>query len=147
MGTNFVPHLRPQSPAGLYASLPVFILPPLRRGKTPKTVMENQPEPVPQAPADSSKNKRKLIKFRVDEAENTAIRQRADAAVLTVSDFVRKASLGEPITTRLSESDRENLRKIGINLNQLTRHANARSQWSKKIDPLVDEIKAILFNI
>ena len=70
-----------------------------------------------------------LIAFKPTRDERTVIEGKAAEAGLSVSEFVRLASLGHPVQVRrgreLSAPDRRALQRIGVNLNQLATHLNA----------------------
>lgn len=76
----------------------------------------------------------KTVKIRLSEGELAAIKEAADAAGMTLSAFVRSLSLeGAGVRPFFSDSDRvilsilyENMRKIGVNLNQIARAINSR---------------------
>ena len=63
--------------------------------------------------------------MRVSTAEKTDLRSAAREAGLTVSEYVRRRSLGQPVVARADRETRVLLRRIGVNLNQLARAANA----------------------
>ena len=58
-------------------------------------------------------------------AERAAVHRAAADAGLSVSAFVRRRSLGRPVTARADAQARAALRRVGVNLNQLVRAANA----------------------
>lgn len=70
---------------------------------------------------------------RFTQGERLALEERAAAAGLTVSGYVRAAALGLPLRRKqapspagvLSPDELTALNRIGVNLNQLTRHLNA----------------------
>ena len=57
-------------------------------------------------------------------AEKADLRAAATEAGITVSEYVRRRSLGRPVTARADRETRVLLRRIGVNLNQLARAAN-----------------------
>ncbi|MDT0631416.1 plasmid mobilization relaxosome protein MobC [Rubrivirga sp. F394] len=57
-------------------------------------------------------------------AEKADLRAAATEAGITVSEYVRRRSLGRPVTARADRETRVLLRRIGVNLNQLARTAN-----------------------
>ncbi|WP_108676687.1 plasmid mobilization protein [Acuticoccus yangtzensis] len=78
------------------------------------------------------------VNIRLTAAERAVLEARAHAAGTSMTDFVRQAALGgkgkgrrktpEPVPVALSESDfalRNELRRIGVNLNQIARVLNA----------------------
>ena len=64
------------------------------------------------------------VEVRVSAAEKAALQGSAREAGLTVSEYVRRRSLGQPVTARADRETRVLLRRIGVNLNQLARVAN-----------------------
>ncbi len=72
-------------------------------------------------------NKDKNYAFRISEKDLKAIKQKAKKAKLTVTDYITKSSLDKDITVieGLPEMVSE-LKRIGNNINQLTRLSNMR---------------------
>ena len=64
------------------------------------------------------------VEVRVSAAEKSDLRSSAREAGLTVSEYVRRRSLGQPVVARADRETRVLLRRIGVNLNQLARAAN-----------------------
>ncbi|WP_432280803.1 plasmid mobilization protein [Rubrivirga litoralis] len=64
------------------------------------------------------------VEVRVSGAEKADLRAAATEAGITVSEYVRRRSLGRPVTARADRETRVLLRRIGVNLNQLARTAN-----------------------
>ena len=60
----------------------------------------------------------------VTPAERSAVHRAATDAGLSVSAFVRRRALGQPIAARADAQARAALRRVGVNLNQLARAAN-----------------------
>lgn len=75
----------------------------------------------------------KTVKIRLSDAELASVKAAAGEAGMTVSAFVRSLSLeGAGVRPIFNDSDRaalsilyENMRKIGVNLNQVTRAINS----------------------
>ena len=61
----------------------------------------------------------------VTPAERSAVHRAAADAGLSVSAFVRRRALGQPVAARADAQARAALRRVGVNLNQLARAANA----------------------
>lgn len=61
----------------------------------------------------------------VTPSERAAVHRAAADAGLSVSAFVRRRALGQPVTARADAQARAALRRAGVNLNQLARAANA----------------------
>ena len=64
------------------------------------------------------------VEVRVSGDEKADLRAAAEEAGITVSEYVRRRSLGRPVTARADRETRVLLRRIGVNLNQLARAAN-----------------------
>ena len=79
------------------------------------------------------------VEVRVSPAEKTELRGSAREAGLTVSEYVRRRSLGQPVAARADRETRVLLRRIGVNLNQLARAANA-SGAAAQDRPLCDAL-------
>ena len=65
------------------------------------------------------------VELRVSAAEKADLRGSAREAGLTVSEYIRRRSLGQSVMARADRETRVLLRRIGVNLNQLARAANA----------------------
>ncbi|MCF1450162.1 MobC family plasmid mobilization relaxosome protein [Agrobacterium vitis] len=85
---------------------------------------------------DRSKTKadlKRCVHVRVSEAEHQAMVEAAKAARTTTSSFVRSLALdGAGVMPFFTDEDRkilavltEDLRKVGVNLNQVARHLNS----------------------
>ena len=86
------------------------------------------------------------VEVRVSGAEKSALRESAEEAGITVSDYVRRRSLGRPVTARADRETRVLLRRIGVNLNQLARAANT-SETPPAEAPLraaLDQLRRVL---
>jgi hypothetical protein len=89
-------------------------------------------------------NADKQLHVRIRKSDYELIRQNAKAAGLNVSEYVRQAAIGMQIEQRLLPRDLENLRKIGINLNQVAKFANTYQQWPTEIEAIITIIKGIV---
>lgn len=81
----------------------------------------------------------KKIEIRVKEHELDAIKQLADASRLSVSELTRRALMNikiEPVQPipEINRAVYVELSKIGVNLNQIARSLNAKSQQIKSED-------------
>ena len=76
-------------------------------------------------------------------AEKARVREAARRGGLSISEYVRRRTLGRPVTSRVDADAERQLRRIGVNLNQLTRVANAAGQVERgaDLDALVAEIR------
>ena len=66
--------------------------------------------------------RRRTIGVRVTEAEEAELRERAQAARLSVGAYLRRRALGQRV--RIAAELRE-LNRIGVNLNQMARALNS----------------------
>lgn len=82
------------------------------------------------------KKREEFIKFRVTEDEKKSIQERAEKQGLRISDFGRNMLLNG-VVLMLEKEEIFNLKKIGLNLNQLARHAN--STMDLKSDKVLEE--------
>ena len=71
-----------------------------------------------------SERRTRTIGVRVTEAEETELRERAQAARLSMGAYLRRRALGERV--RMAAELRE-LNRIGVNLNQMARALNSRA--------------------
>ena len=76
-------------------------------------------------------------------AEKTRVREAARRGGLSISEYVRRRTLGRPVTSRMDADAERQLRRIGVNLNQLARVANAAGQVERGVDldALVVEVR------
>ena len=90
--------------------------------------------------------KTKNYAFRVSEKDLEMIKQRAHKAKLTVTDYITKCSLNKNIIVveGLPEVVTE-LKRIGNNLNQLTRLANMKELSVVDLTETEDKLNEIYF--
>lgn len=86
------------------------------------------------------------VEVRVSAAEKADLRGSAREAGLTVSEYVRRRSLGQPVVARADRETRVLLRRIGVNLNQLARVANTSgtAAASGPLDEALAELRRVL---
>ena len=75
-----------------------------------------------------SERRTHTIGVRVTEAEAEELRERAQAARLSVAAYVRRRALGQRVRTaelRLGAAELRELNRIGVNLNQMARALNS----------------------
>lgn len=86
------------------------------------------------------------VEIRVNADEKTGLQLSAGEAGLTVSEYVRRRSLGRPVTARADRETRVLLRRIGVNLNQLARAANTSgtSASEERLGEALAELRAAL---
>ena len=93
----------------------------------------------------SRRHRLKFMSFRVNDDEARLIEERAHECGLARSRFLREAALGNTLRARPKALDRRaihQLARIGNNLNQLSRHANAtrRIELSRRLAEVLDEV-------
>ena len=86
------------------------------------------------------------VEVRVSAAEKLDLRSSAHEAGLTVSEYVRRRSLGQPVVARADRETRVLLRRIGVNLNQLARAANTSgaSASRRQLDDALAALRDVL---
>lgn len=93
---------------------------------------------------------KQLPPVRCTESEYAAIQAHAAQANMTITEFIRQMSLKGKVTVKESRYDFaliDQFRRIGININQQTRIANATGEFPpelrrlwRMLDSLLDEI-------
>jgi hypothetical protein len=101
---------------------------------------------------DPSKRRTEQVNLRLSPAELMTLQGKADAAGTTAVAFARSAALGRtvkaPPTSSVDFDTRQELRRIGVNLNQIAKALNARREalpasleaTCAKLDALFDRI-------
>lgn len=81
---------------------------------------------------DPSKRRSESVRVSLSPAEITMITDKAAKAHTNVTAFVRAAALAKPVTVTQSQAvdfeTRQELRRIGVNLNQIAKALNAGRQ-------------------
>lgn len=77
---------------------------------------------------DPAKKRSAQLHILLTPAERDRIQQWAASTSLSVSDYVRRRTLGRPIAQRVDIAARGELNRIGVNLNQIARVANEAGQ-------------------
>ena len=76
-----------------------------------------------------SERRRRTIGVRVTEAEAAELRERAQAARLSLGAYLRRRALGQRVRSaverRLGAAEMRELNRIGVNLNQMARALNS----------------------
>ena len=93
-------------------------------------------------------------KIRVSSLEHAQIEQSASMAGMTLSDFFRRRALGHRIKST-PQIDRDQMEKasvallrLGVNLNQLTKHVNAgRSVPHGDLSALITRINQTMYQL
>lgn len=96
---------------------------------------------------DTTKHKKEnIINLRVTEKELSAINSRVKKAKINRSSYILQAILNEKVLTNIDIQVVFQLRKIGVNLNQITKQIHIISKFvDKKEDKLPDILKEITF--
>ena len=100
-----------------------------------------------------SERRRRTIGVRVTEAEETELRERAQAARLSMGAYLRRRALGQRVRIaaerRLGAAELRELNRIGVNLNQMARALNsgaapspAETQAAERVGELVAKLLA-----
>jgi len=77
---------------------------------------------------DPAKKRSAQLHILLTPAERDRIKGWAASTNLSVSDYVRRRTLGRPIAQRVDIAARGELNRIGVNLNQIARAANQAGQ-------------------
>ena len=97
---------------------------------------------------NSGEMKTELFRFRLTPAERFQIEEAARRAGMGASEYVRMQALKGRIVIRehatLDHAAFDQLRRIGVNLNQLTRLANATGEIPPKLSGLFTALDALL---
>lgn len=89
----------------------------------------------------------KTIRARVTDAEKNYCIEQADLAGLDETEYVRRRVLGHKIILPPSKADAVllmELNRIGVNLNQLTKQANAGKDMPYSIHSVITQLQTVL---
>ena len=93
-------------------------------------------------------NRNTIMKFRATEEEASEIRRKAAAAGMTVSRFLRTSAMNSQVVL-YNTADlfglRSDIRKIGNNINQITRVANLTKSVSQEQIDTVKEMMTVIW--
>ena len=87
--------------------------------------------------------KTKIIKIRVSESEEEAIKSKAAQAGMNLSSYLRSVAFAE-VRERLSVEQYRVIVGVATNLNQLTRYAHGGTLDKEQIDELIVTLRNIL---
>ncbi|MDL2209011.1 MobC family plasmid mobilization relaxosome protein [Parabacteroides sp. OttesenSCG-928-J18] len=73
---------------------------------------------------DTSNNKSARIEVRFVDSEKQMLLKRCKSAELTLSDYIRRAALDRKYVSKADLQTAFELRKIGVNLNQIAKYFN-----------------------
>ena len=80
---------------------------------------------------DDEERRARTVGVRVTAAEAAELRERAQAARLSMGAYLRRRALGERVRMaaelRLGAAELRELNRIGVNLNQMARALNSRA--------------------
>lgn len=94
------------------------------------------------------------VSLRLSPVELARLQGKADQSRQSVTAFVRAAAMGKPVTVQQVQAGdfelRQELRRIGVNLNQIAKSLNARQQalpvslvaTCEKLDAIFDRMLA-----
>lgn len=115
-------------------------------GPTLHNVQDGGPTARTKGGRPRGSRRREKVEVRVSAAEKADLRGSAREAGLTVSEYVRRRSLGQPVAAWADRETRVLLRRIGVNLNQLARAANTSgaSAPGRQLDEALGELRRVL---
>ena len=99
---------------------------------------------------DQDKRTLRLPPIRCNQAELDAIKSRADEAGLSVSEYARRMLCDGKVIVRGTSADFalvDQIRRIGVNLNQLTAFANRTGKLKPRLSALLDDIEAFMLKV
>lgn len=84
------------------------------------------------------------VRIRLTASEKSRIGRAAGAAGLSASEYLRRRALGQAVVARADVEAVRQLRRVGANLNQLARRANASGTAGLEADveAALDELRA-----
>lgn len=101
---------------------------------------------------DPTDRRTEQVSVRLSPLELARLQDKADQSRQTITAFVRASAMGKPVTVRQASPDdfelRQELRRIGVNLNQIAKALNARQEAlpaslvtaCEKLDTLFDRM-------
>ena len=92
--------------------------------------------------------RRRTMGVRVTEAEAEELRERSQAARLSVGSYLRRRALGQRVRMaaerRLGAAELRELNRIGVNLNQMARAMNAGSAATTGTQEAVERVSELV---
>lgn len=94
--------------------------------------------------------KKRIITFRVTEKEYQIIRERTKRAGIrgdNLSEYIRRQVLGEAypyVKEKLLRDMNYQIRKIGVNINQITARNNSRLYFAGDKEQLKEDMKSLM---
>lgn len=98
-------------------------------------------------PKKNNDKREKQLRARCTKAEFSAVASRAKSAGLTLSEYVRDMALSGKVEAHENRHDFQTinqLRRIGVNLNQLTKIANATGEIPPSLETLTSKLTSFL---
>ena len=90
----------------------------------------------------------RTIGVRLTEAEAEVLRERAQAARLSVGSYLRRRALGQRVRVaaerRLGAAELRELNRIGVNLNQMARAMNSGSAAPAETREAVERVSELV---
>lgn len=93
-------------------------------------------------PKPAAERRTHRIGVNVNAAERAVIKARAAAAGLSAGVYLRQAGVGARLSSRINDRVYHQLSRIGVNVNQLARVANATGRLPER-----DTLEAILAQV
>ncbi len=92
------------------------------------------------------------LRANVTLAEKAFAEEQAHKAGISIAEYVRRRALHEPVAAVAPKAGPSpalisELNRIGVNLNQLTRHANAGKLQAASVELALDELRAALAKV
>lgn len=98
---------------------------------------------------DTHEKRSEVVRLRLTLAEHEHVRAQAEAAGVTVSEFLRRRSLGYVVPQIRGRRGPDpallvELNRIGINLNQVARNLNSGRPERLDAEAVLDELRDVL---
>lgn len=103
----------------------------------------------PQKPAEDRRAER-LPDIRVTAAERIAIEAKAAQAGVIVTEFMRRAALGQPVQQRpaiAADAVLYELNRIGVNLNQITARMHLTGELADSLPDTLAELRGVMARV
>ena len=118
------------------------------RGLAPPPIPSLKEEKIARPRITDPLKKSEAFRVRLTVEERATIEAKADKVGLSVSDYVRRCALSrklpQPPAHGIDFEAKQELRRIGVNLNQITKAMNARGQVApSSLASVTDQLEAI----
>jgi hypothetical protein len=106
----------------------------------------NQSSPGGRPRKDPAERRSHTHGLRLSPKEKEELERRAERAGLSLSAYLRRRGLGRPIKTRVEKEATDELNRIGVNLNQIARVANAGDlkHIQSQAAEAIEEVRALI---